>query len=193
MKSRRAHSTLPPVSAPSRSARPRRSESLAGRTLVAVARQRKGLDPTRCQLVLEHLDAALAVQTALHRTLAVDRLADLPFAVLVALFALDPEPLTPADLADYTAGTRTAITDALVRLEALQLVSRQRHADDRRVSHVHLTARGRTTVDRALMRYLTAAGQVARHLDLSAQDELFAACQRLQRGAAELTSEPSPS
>lgn len=193
MKSLRSRAALPHAATPAQGLRLRRRESLAGRTLVAVARQRKGLDPTRCQLVFDHLDATRAIQAALHRALAEYRLADLPFAVLVALFALDPEPLTPADLAEYTAVSRAAITDALTRVEALHLVSRQRNPDDRRVCHVHLTAKGRATVDRALVRYLTAVGQVARHLDPSAQNELLAAYQRLQRGAAELISEPSPS
>lgn len=166
----------------------KRSESLACRTLVSVARQRKGLDAARCRVVFEHLDTALAVQTALHRTLAVHRLGDLQFAVLVALFALDPEPVTPAHLADYTAVSRATITDALVRLEALALISRTRDATDRRVSHLQLTHHGRATLDQALVRYLAAVGDVARFLDPSTHSELLAAYQRLQRGAAELSA-----
>ncbi len=183
----------PPVAAlrvlPARRAAPRRrSECLVGRTLLAVARQRRGLDAPRCQLVFAHLDTALAVQGALHRALAAYRLSELQFAVLVALFALDPEPVTPADLAGYAAVSRAAITDALVRLEALQFVVRTRDSGDRRVHHLQLTPGGRATVDTALVSYLTAAGEVARYLEPAAQAELLAACHRLQRGAYELAA-----
>ena len=166
----------------------RRVECLAIRTLLSVARQRKGLDPDRCQLVFEHLDAALAIRSALHRTLAAYRVSDLQFGVLVALFALDPEPVMPADLADYTAVSRAAITDALVRLESLQLIVRTRDNLDRRIFHLHLTDKGRSMVDEALNRYLSAVASVARHVDPGLQPVLLGAYQGLQRGAADLLS-----
>lgn len=188
MKSMRSRATPTRTAAPARSKAPARSECLACRTLVSVARQRKGLDAARCQLVFEHLDTALAVQLALHRTLAQYRLSELQFGVLVALFALDPEPVSPADLADYTAVSRAAITDALVRLESLQLVSRTRDETDRRVYHLHLTENGRSTVDQALVRYLSVVGNVARFVEPDAPIDLFTAYRRLQRGVAELDS-----
>jgi DNA-binding MarR family transcriptional regulator len=163
-------------------------ECLATRTLLTVARQRKGLDGARCQLVFAHLDAALSIRTALHRTLADYQVSELQFAVLVALFALDPEPVMPADLATYTAVSRAGITDALVRLESLDLVSRTRHNVDRRVFLLGLTEKGRATIDRALNRYLAAVAHVARYVEPDAQTHLLAACKRLQSGAAELAS-----
>jgi MarR family 2-MHQ and catechol resistance regulon transcriptional repressor len=169
-----------------RDAPARRVESLAVRTLLSVARQRKGLDAPRCQVVFEHLDVALSVRSALHRTLSRYRVSDLQFGVLVALFALDPEPVMPADLADYTAVSRAAITDAVVRLESLELVTRTRDHADRRVFHLHLTEKGRTTVDEALNEYLSAVAKVARYVEPGAQTELLSAYERLQRGAADL-------
>jgi MarR family 2-MHQ and catechol resistance regulon transcriptional repressor len=188
MKSIRSRVAVTAATRPARTAPPRRSDCLACRTLVSVARQRQGLDGARCQLVFEHLDAALSVQTALHRTLAEYRLGELAFAVLVALFALDPESATPADLADYTAVSRTAITDALLRLEALQLVERARDETDRRMYHLTLTEKGRTTVNEALMSYLSAINHLARYIEPATQPDLLLAYQRLQRGAAELTA-----
>ena len=166
----------------------RRVDCLAGRTLLTVARQRKGLDATRCQVVFEHLDTALVVRAALHRTLAEYGVTELQFDVLVALFALEPEPVMPADLAEYTAVSRAAITDALVRLEALQLTSRTRDNADRRVYHVHLTEKGRAAVDEALNKYLSAVARVAHYIAPDAQPDLLSAYQRLQRGAAEFDS-----
>lgn len=166
----------------------KRSECLAARTLLAVARQRKGLDAARCQVVFEHLDTSHALQLALHRVLADHHLGELQFGVLVAMFALDPEPVAPADLADYTAVSRAAITDALVRLENLKLINRTRDDADRRVFQIRLTAAGRTVIDEAVVRYLRAVGDAARHVGASVQSELLAAYTRLQQGAAELSA-----
>lgn len=186
--SARFHSNSRLRSSVRRDAPARQIECLAARTLLSVARQRKGLDPARCQLVFEHLESATSMRLALHRVLSSYRVSDLQFSVLVALFALDPEPIMPADLADYTGVSRAAITDALVRLETQRLVSRTRDTADRRVYHLQLTAKGRTTVDEALNRYLEAVGSVARYIDPHTQPELLVAYQRLQRGASELAS-----
>lgn len=178
------------VAPPKRRPRPRskRSECLACRTLVAVARQRKGLDADRCQLVFEHLNTSQALQDALRGVLADYRLSDLQFGVLVAMFTLDPEPVAPADLADYNAVSRAAITEALVRLESLELVARTRAEADRRVFHLRLTAAGATTINEALVRYLRAVGDAARHVDPSSLPTLLEAYSQLQQGASELSS-----
>ena len=165
-----------------------RSECLACRTLVAVARQRKGLDAARCNLVFEHLNTSYALQSALRRVLADYHLSDLQFGVLVALFTLDPEPLAPADLADYNAVSRAAITEALVRLEFLKLVARNRDDSDRRIFHLRLTSAGRTTINEALVTYLQAVGDIARHVQPAAVSVLLTAYTQLQQGAAELSA-----
>jgi DNA-binding MarR family transcriptional regulator len=164
-----------------------RSECLAGRTLLAVARQRRELDFPRCQLVLEHLDAAAALQTALRRALGEFGLSELQFGVLIVLFALDPASLAPADLADYTAVSRAAITDALDRLERRQWIVRTRDASDRRVHHVTLTAAGRRVADQAMMAFLRAAGHAARLLEPAVPTDLLHAFRRLKIGAGEPT------
>lgn len=164
-----------------------RSECLAGRTLLAVARQRKELDFPRCQLVLEHLDAAAALQAALRRALRDFRLSELQFGVLVVLFALDPAPLAPADLADYTAVSRAAISDALDRLERRQWIFRTRDAGDRRVHLVNLTSAGRRVADQAMMAFLRASGHAARLLDPAVPTELLLAFRRFKIGAVEAT------
>lgn len=178
------------LSSPSASARPRRlsrSECLAYRTLVSVARQRKGLDPEACKLVFAHLDTTLAIQSTLQGALAEHGLSELQFAVLVALFALDPAPAMPADLADYAAVSRAAVTEALARLEAHGLIHRTRDTTDRRAHHLHLTDLGRNTTEAALGHYLGAVGGIARFLDPTIQGELLSAYQKLQRGAAAIT------
>jgi DNA-binding MarR family transcriptional regulator len=168
--------------------RVKRTDCLACRTLVAVARQRKGFDAARCQLVFEHLDTALSIQMTLHRRLAEHQLTELQFAVLVALFALDPEPAMPADLACYTAVSRAAITDALVRLEALHLVNRTRDENDRRIYHLRLTEHGRNVADTAVVRYLDTVGRLARDIDPEAPTRLLHAYARLREAATEMNS-----
>ncbi|HEY1110359.1 MAG TPA: MarR family transcriptional regulator, partial [Opitutaceae bacterium] len=119
--------------------------------------------------------------------LAEHGLSELQFAVLVALFALDPEPVMPADLADYAAVSRAAVTEALARLEAHGLIHRTRDTTDRRAHHLHLTDRGRNTTEAALAHYLGAVGGIARYLEPATQGDLLSAYQKLQRGAAAIT------
>lgn len=177
-----------PARASLRAPAAKRSECLAARTLLAIARQRRGLDGARCQLVFEHFDTAFALQTTLHRMLADENLSELQFGVLVALFALDPEPAIAADLASYTAVSRAAITDVLVRLESLQLIQRTRDLADRRVYRLRLTDAGRAAVERALVRYLETVGALARDIEPAAQTDLLRAYRQLQDAAVQLST-----
>lgn len=170
---------LRPVTNPAK-----RLECLAGRTLLAVARRRRGLDALRCEVVLEHIDTAYVLREVLQRALARHALTELQFGVLVALLARDPEPVAAADLAEYTVVSRAAITDALVHLEKLQLVTKNRDAEDRRVYHVRLTPAGQDVVDRALMDFLGAAGRAARWIEPDLQRNLLSGYERLLRGAS---------
>lgn len=168
-------------------------DTLAFRTVLAAARQRNGLDEARCHLVLEFLSTAAAANAALHRQLADLGLSELKFAVLVVLFALDPAPATPADLAIHTSVTRSAITDALDGLEARDLLVRQRDTHDRRLIYVQLTDAGRASADAALTRFLQAAGQLARYVPPANQNALLHACAQLHEGAARLSAAPDSS
>lgn len=135
----------------------------------------------------------MALRTALHRVLAEYQLSDLQFGVLVAMFNLDPEPVAPADLADYNAVSRAAITEALVRLESLKFVARSRDQADRRVFHLRLTEAGTHTIDQALVSYLHAVGEAARHVEPSTVPTLLEAYTQLEQGASELSSNTSAS
>lgn len=164
------------------------SDGLACRTLLAIARQRPGLDAARCAVVFGHLDTAAAVQAVLHGLLAKYRLSDLKFAVLVVLFTLDPDPSTPADLAQHAGVSRSAITDALDQLAVQKCVVRERDRADRRSTYVRLTATGRRIMDRALTQYLCAAGRIARLADRPAQSALLGGYALLNQGAATFPS-----
>ena len=158
-------------------------DSLVVRTLLATARQRPGLDEARCRLVLEWLLTGAAVRAALRESLAPCGLTELKFAVLVALFTLDPESSTPADLATHSGASRAAITDALDGLQVHRLVARERDAVDRRTIDVRLTEAGRKAIDFALQRFLQTAGHVARFVNKAERATAAAVCAHLRIGS----------
>lgn len=166
----------------------KRSDCLASRTLLAIAHQRQGFDAARCRLVFEHMATSHALQFALQRVLADFRLNELQFGVLTAMFALEPEPVVSADLADYTAVSRSAVTEAVVGLESLKLITRTRDRADRRFYQLRLTSAAHATIDEVLVRYLRAVGDAARYVEPSSLPGVLAAYARLQQGAAELSA-----
>jgi DNA-binding MarR family transcriptional regulator len=159
-------------------------DCLVTRTLLAVARQRLGLDAPRCAAVFGLLDTSAVLLAALRRPLAESGLSELKFGVLVVLFTLDPDPSTPADLAGHTGVSRSAITDALDQLAAQKFIVRERDDRDRRTIYIRLTAAGHRTLARALPRYLRTAGAIARRLDLPAQTGLLRDLALLKEDAA---------
>ena len=160
------------------------SDCLAYRTLLAIARQRQGLDAPRCQVVFEQLDTSAVLHAALHRVLAEYQLSERKFAVLVVLFTLDPDPSTPADLAEHTGVSRSAITEALDQLAAQNCIVRERDDQDRRTIYIRLTPTGHELLDPALMQYLRTTGDIARLLDPAAQAGLLAGNALIKEGAA---------
>jgi DNA-binding MarR family transcriptional regulator len=167
-------------------------ETLALRTLLTVARQRDGLDEARCRVVLEFLDAAGSVDGVLQRKLTELGLTEHKFAVLVALFALDPAAATPADLSGHTGVTRSAMTAVLDALEVRGLVVRRRDTRDRRVVYVELTDTGRVAANAALMDYLRTADTLAQRVPPADQAALRQNCAYLHESAGHFPP-PSPS
>ncbi len=161
----------------------RRFDSLATSTLLAIARQRPGMDSARCRLVFEHLDLAESLQAALLRALAPFGLNGPQFAALVVLFAIHPEPVSMAALAEHAGVSPVVMTDVLNHLERIRFASRARDAEDRRVIRVRITAKGRRTVDQALVHLLAAAGEAARFVDAAGRKEMFGLYARLREGA----------
>lgn len=157
-------------------------KSQSARTLLALAGGRTGIDAARCALVFAHLGTAERLRRCLRSAVARHQLSDLQFAALVVLLALEPEPIPTAVLAEHTAVSRSAMTDALDKLEALGFATRTRDRRDRRVIYVRITLAGRETVDEAIDNYLRAAADTARYLDAREHRGLFAAYLQLQRG-----------
>lgn len=158
--------------------------SFAIRVLITIAERRSGIDAARCRLALLHLEAATPLRRGLHRTLALSKLSDLQFAILVVLFSTEPEPISASVLAEHTAVSRASITNSLDQLEALRLVIRTRDTLDRRVTYVQITPAGQEKVDAAINDYLHAASDAVRHVRSGAQRTLIGAYLQLLRGAA---------
>lgn len=165
----------------------KRSDSLAARTLMNVARQRKGNDAELCRVVFEHIDTTATLHAAIHQALAPFQLSELQFGVLVVLYTLDPEPVSAADLATHTAVSRSAMTEALDHLEQQQLVSRTRDDRDRRIVRVALTATGRTTVEPATQSFLHSLTTTTRFIDTATRASLLGGYALLQAGAGSVS------
>ncbi len=175
----------------------RKPPSLDFQTLLTLARQRDGLNAGRCQAVLEFLETSGALGAGIRRELAADGLSRVTFAVLLALFAIDPVAASPSDLALHTGVGRPAVSSALDGLCRRQLVVRGAGTADRRVRYVTLTVAGREAVDRAAMRCLHLLGQAAQLLPPADLANLRATCALLHEGtlrghSADTSSLPAP-
>jgi DNA-binding MarR family transcriptional regulator len=165
-----------------------RRDTLAFQALTSLARLRVGIDEKRCRLVFELLCAGDGIHAAIQRQLAVKGLNELRLNVLSVLFASDPDPITPADLAYHANVTRSAMTDAIDSLEKRGLVIRNRDRRDRRMIDICLTEEGRRMIDSTLEDYLHLLGKLASDVELTEQPALMALLRKLQAGTAALLS-----
>lgn len=162
-------------------------ETLAFQTLLLAARQRHGLDESRCRLVMEFVAAAAEVRTTLQRELSALELNELRLGILVVLFGLCPSAVTPADLATHTGTTRSAVTEAIDGLEGRGWVKRERDTGDRRLIYVHLTEAGRATTDAALNRFLETVGRIGTLVPADAGGQLTSAMGHLVAGCKRIS------
>jgi DNA-binding MarR family transcriptional regulator len=129
-------------------------ESQSARTLLALAGGRNGIDAARCSLAFAYLGDAERLRGCLRSALARHRLSDLQFAILVLLFAAEPDSVPMAVLAHRAGVSRSAVTDAFDGLDASGLASRARDRRDRRIIHGRITAAGHEKIDKAIDDYL---------------------------------------
>lgn len=163
-----------------------RHDQLVFRTMVALARQREGFDEERTRAVLDLVCAAEEVRILVRQALHPLGLTELQFAVLIALLGLDPAPGTPAALADQTGVTRSAMTDALDRLQERGHIARTRSREDRRTLFIALTPAGHAAVEQAVPVVLRTVGELALPLEGAAPRALSGLCERLYSGTARL-------
>lgn len=136
------------------------ADTFAVRTLVTMARQRLGLDEPRCFAALGVASSGAVIDTSLHGALVRHRLTRLQFELLVVLIAVEPWPVSPADLAYYTGFTRSSVSSAVGELRHRGCLTVARSIMDRRSIDARLTDAGRHLVEAAIPDYLHALGSL---------------------------------
>ncbi len=104
------------------------------------------------------------------------------FGVLEALYHLGP--LSLGELAEKLLVTGGNVTYVMDRLEAQNLVARERSGDDRRVVRAHLTTKGRATIDGVFPGHVGFVRGLVEGLDSGDQDTLRDLLKKLGKGIA---------
>lgn len=104
------------------------------------------------------------------------------FGVLEALYHLGP--LSLGELAEKLLVTGGNVTYVMDRLEAQDLVVRERSGDDRRVVRAHLTTKGRATIDAVFPGHVDFIRDLVGVLEPPDRDTLRTLLKRLGKGIA---------
>jgi DNA-binding MarR family transcriptional regulator len=111
---------------------------------------------------------------------------DLPRGMASMLAALEERPHSISQLAEVEALAQPTVTRMVERLEAQELVQRERLAGNRRIVHVEITATGREALARQRARYATALRTALAEADDAELARLVDAGDALVRLAASL-------
>lgn len=104
------------------------------------------------------------------------------FGVLEALYHVGP--LSLGELAEKLLVTGGNVTYVMDRLEAQDLVARERSGDDRRVVRAHLTRKGRATIEAVFPGHVDFVHSLVMGLDPEDQDNLRDLLKKLGKGIA---------
>jgi MarR family 2-MHQ and catechol resistance regulon transcriptional repressor len=104
------------------------------------------------------------------------------FGVLEALYHVGP--LSLGELADKLLVTGGNVTYVMDRLEAQELVVRERSGDDRRVVRAHLTSKGRATIEAVFPGHVDFIKNLVNGLGSEDQDRLRDLLKKLGKGIA---------
>lgn len=170
-------------------------ESLPLRTLLRIVHHRRPEDEPGIALILRLAELSGVVRQRLGNLLCRLGLSDRSFAALVALYTLDPEPVTPADLAYHIDSPRSSVATTLDQLVQSGHVERGHDPHQRSAVRLQLTPAGRDLVAQAVTLILQAADQISRHLPRDTCAAISSLCDALQsecRAADATTSESSP-
>jgi len=123
--------------------------------------------------------AAAAVQSAIHRHLHDADLTIAQFGVLEALLHLGP--MSQGTLARKILTSPGNLTNVVDKLQGRGLIRRERDATDRRVVLVHLTDRGRTSIEELMPSHVRQVTDAFAPLDPNERHHLAALCRTLGR------------
>lgn len=138
--------------------------------LVRIARHSRIGNPEGCAALLMLLSASRLLRNELHRVLTGLGLSQIRFAALVSLYASDPDPCTPADLAYHVQVSRATMADILDEMCRRGWITRKRVRTDRRSRHICLTDDGRTLFEHAVQPFLSAVSRCAEVLDVEERE-----------------------
>lgn len=168
------------------SRRPAPADSDPEHVLLQCSRQGGIGDPAAVGAVIALLKAFRGVSQAIVRLMGDETYSAGRICALVSLYALDPVPSSPAELALHAGVSRSAMTGILDGLERRGWVSRVRRGDDRRASWIELTTDGRAEAGALIHRFLHAASEIGMGLSLSDRSALIDECRLLAKRAAQI-------
>ena len=119
-------------------------------TLLAYSKRYPNVNPDGLEVFFNLLRVASDVLEGLEDYYSHHGTSQGRFTVLALLNRAPDQPLCPADLADRSGVTRATMTGLLQGLETEGLIKRTASSDDKRMSYVALTAKGRKYVDSIL-------------------------------------------
>jgi MarR family transcriptional repressor of emrRAB len=116
-------------------------------TLLAYSKRYPNVNPDSLEVYINLLRVASDMLEGLERYYSLHGTSQGRFTVLALLNREPDKPLCPADLADRSGVTRATMTGLLQGLEGEGLVKRTASIEDKRMSYVALTTKGRKYLD----------------------------------------------
>lgn len=158
-------------------------DALPVRTLMRIARQSLPEKEPGCALLLELFSSVASLHAALDDFLRASGLDSHKFAALLALYALDPVPAAPADLAFHVRTGHRTMAVVLEHLAAHDWIVLPHDGGDGRPGYVTLTRAGREITADTIRRLLALASGLFDRLDASARETLASTCRFLREQA----------
>lgn len=166
-------------------------ENLPMRTLLRIVHHRRPEDEPGIALILRLCEVSVEVRHGLEKLLQRLGLSDRSFAALVALYTLDPEPVSTADLVYHLDSPRSTVATTLDGLVHSGHVERTHDPHHRGATRLQLTPAGRASVDLAVPRFLDAAARLSRHLPADSCTVIATLCEVLQAECRATGTTPS--
>ena len=176
------------VKGPLYSARPRLLdlfEELPSRTVLQIVQHCSPQHMGGVAIMLSLARAASTLQDELKKELEEFQLTGRDFTTLLALFALDPSPVTPSDLAYHAGVSRAALSHTVRKLVASGLLLRKENP-----ALVSLTHSGLQTASRALDQFTDRMIEIGNRVPNPDQTTVAAICDSLQRTASSASERP---
>jgi DNA-binding MarR family transcriptional regulator len=161
------------------------SRSIPNRQAIAqLAQQFPEVDLASVETCLTFLDTTADVYAALDTHFARHGLSVGKFTLLMQLFVVGEQGLTPSEFAERAGVTRATITGLLDGLEREGLVQRQPHPADRRMLTIYLTDKGRELVSNLLPEHFCRTTSMMAQLTATEKKTFIELLGKLRSGTA---------